>query len=338
MSPRTLSAFFLLFILTGTGGAYAAATASSDTQTNIAQWLARAAHAVRMGSYRGVMVYLRQEQLDTLRVVHRYHNGIEQERLLALTGRPREIIRHGSRVLSILPANEVVLITHHRQRKSLLGRVGRFSSHSIRAHYDMQVLGSRRLANRPTRVISIQPEDKYRYGYRILIDKKTYLPLKLSLMYQDKVLEQLMFTEIAYPEHIPASAFEPSYDIDDFRVINHKARQVESSGIAQTHWRATQLPPGFELVQSGVRSTPTGQVVRQMLFSDGVATVSAFIAPADIPKPLIGGTTMGAVNAFGLKTGSYHITAVGEVPAVTVRVIAKHLVRQGTTTASAGDR
>lgn len=360
---RALFAFLLLFVLTGAGGAFAAApdssssqpsSASSNSQSSsshsrysdtqslssdmrVGQWLAKAADAVRTGSYRGVMVYLRREQLDALRIVHRFHDGVEQERLLALTGRPREIIRRGSRVISILPANEVVLITHQQQRGKLLSRVSQFTSQRLQAHYDLKVLGSRRLADRPTRVISIRSEDKYRYGYRILIDKKTHLPLKLNLIYQGKVLEQLMFTEIAYPEHIPASVFEPSYDIDGYRVIDQKSVKVRGQAVAQIQWHATRLPPGFELVETGVRTTSSGHVVRQLLFSDGVATVSAFIAPAGVPKPLIGGTTMGAVNAYGLVNGSYHITAVGEVPAVTVRMIARNLVHEGRTTASTGD-
>lgn len=336
---RTLTAVVLLFALTSSGGVGAAPATSATSQMSVGRWLAKAAHMVRNGSYRGVMVYLRREQLDTLRIVHRYQNGIEQERLLALTGRPREIIRHGGRVVSILPANKVVLITHQQQRDSLLARVGKFSTEQMQAYYRLEVLGSRRLASRPTRVISIRPRDEYRYGYRILIDKKTYLPLKLNLIYDGQVLEQLMFTQIAYPERIPDSSFDPSYDIDEFRVINrHVVENIKHAPIADTQWHMTQLPPGFKLVENGVRKTPSGQVVRQLLFTDGVATVSAFIAPAGVPKPLIGGTTMGAVHAFGRKLGDYHITVVGEVPAVTVRFIARHLVHTEGKTASADEQ
>lgn len=335
---RTLTAFFLIFALTSTTGIYAASAeaAPAPAQMTVADWLAKAARAVRTGNYRGVMVYLRSEKLDTLRIVHRLHNGIEQERLLALTGRPREIIRNGSRVVSILPTDEVVLITHQKKRSGrLLSRVSQFASEQMQAHYRMKVLGARRLADRPTRVISIQPRDEYRYGYRILIDQKTYLPLKLNLVYDEKVLEQLMFTEIAYPDKIPDSAFEPSYDIDKFRVINHQSVEVADPPIMQTRWRLTHVPPGFKKVETGRRTTSGGQAVRQLLFTDGVATVSAFIAPADVPNPLIGGTTMGAVNAFGRKTGDYHITVVGEVPAVTVQMIAQNLVHVDGTTANA---
>lgn len=345
---RVLTAVFLFIALTGLTAAQtdtttttAATAADATSKLSVADWLAKAAQTVRTGDYRGVMVYLRQDQLDTLRIVHRFHDGIEQERLLAMTGRPREIIRNGSRVVTILPQDKVVLITHQKKRGSLLTRVGRFVSKQMQAHYRMQVLDSRRLANRPARVISIEPRDAYRYGYRIVIDEKTFLPLKLNLVSGEHVLEQLMFTEIAYPKDIPDSAFRPSYDLDGFRVIDHQpARQQADDAapaIAQTRWRLTKLPPGFELVEAGLRRTSGGQAVRQLLFSDGVATVSAFVAPAGVPNPLLGATTMGAVNAFGRKAGAYHITVVGQVPALTVRMIAENLVHVDGRTARAGD-
>src|SRR5699024_4236726 len=222
----------------------------------------------------------------------------------------------------------VVLITHQRNRGNLLSRVDQFVSKRMQAHYRMAVIGSRRLADRPTQVISIAPRDDYRYGYRILIDKKTYLPLKLSLVDGEQVLQQIMFTQITYPKQIPDSAFKPTYDVANFRVIDHKPVTVGAGApIMQVEWQVKKLPPGFELVETGMRTTSGGQTVQQILFSDGVATVSAFVSAANVPNPLIGGTTLGAVHAFGRKAGDYHITVVGEVPAATVRMIAENLVR-----------
>lgn len=336
---RTLAAFFLLFVLIGAAAAETTASdaPSSPSADDVGKWLVKAANAVRTGTYRGVMVYLRQNQLDTLRVVHRFHDDVEQERLVAVSGRPREIIRQGSRVTSILPAGHVVLVTQHQERGNLLARVSEFSSEHMQSNYRMQALGSKRLADRPTHVVSIQPRDDYRYGYRILIDKETWLPLKLSLLFEADVLEQIMFTSIDYPDELPGSEFEPSYDIDGFQVINQETSQVEDTALAETKWTLAALPPGFEQVESGIRSTPSGHIVRQMLFTDGVATVSAFIAPADVQKPLVGGSTMGAVNAYGRIAGSYHITVVGEVPAVTVRMIAENLELEAPSRAQAND-
>lgn len=337
---RTLTAVCFLFVLTATTAAYAAPDAPAETSAHlrVADWLAKAAQAVRSSDYQGVMVNLRGEELDTLRIVHRFQDDNEQERLISMTGRPREIIRNGSRVVTILPENRVVLITHQQKRGNLLSRVGQFVSKRMQTHYQMTLSGSQRLADRPTQVISITPRDDYRYGYRILIDQKTYLPLKLSLVYDQQVLQQIMFTQIAYPTQIPDAAFQPTYNVDDFRVIDHKPVPVGGAPIMQVKWHTKKLPPGYELVETGLRTTSGGQPVQQALFSDGVATASAFISHAGVPNPLIGGTTMGAVHAFGRKAGAYHITVVGEVPAVTVRMIAENLVTDdGASTASSGD-
>ena len=321
---RALSAFLLLFVFTTFAGA-AAAAGSSERSIN--ELLGRASQAVREENYRGILVYLREGQLDTLRVIHRMSDGLEQERLVSLTGQPREVIRRGGVVTSILPNNEVVLISR-RKRESLLGSVPQFSAERMRAHYRVSDMGQRRLSDRTGRLVRIEPLDDYRYGYRMLIDEQTSLPLKLDLMRDDDVLEQLMFTQIEFPESIADSAFEPGYDITGFRVVKHQAVQVEDKPVPEDVWQPTHLPPGFELAEDGVRQVTENGYVRQMLFTDGVATVSAFVAPAGLRKPLEGATTMGAVNAFGHVVGNTQITVVGEVPAITVKQIARNLVRE----------
>lgn len=323
---RALSAFLLLVVVSTFAGAVQAADDTSS-EGSVYELLGRASHAVRGENYRGVLVYLREGQLDTLRVIHRLTDGIEQERLVSLTGQPREVIRRGGVVTSILPNNEVVLISR-RKRESLLGSVAQFSAERMRAHYRVSDMGERRLADRTGRLIRIEPLDDYRYGYRMLIDRQTSLPLKLDLVSGNDVLEQLMFTQIEFPKDIADSEFEPGYDITGFRVVKHQAVEVEGKPVPEDAWQPTNLPPGFELAEDGVRQVTQDGYVRQMLFTDGVATVSAFIAPSGLRKPLDGATTMGAVNAFGHVVADTQITVVGEVPAATVKQIARNLVRE----------
>lgn len=324
---RALSAFLLLFGLIGLAGAAAASDQNSASKLSVDELLSSASSAVRSENYSGVLVYLREDQLDTLRVIHRYKDGLEQERLVSLTGQPREVIRRGGVVTSILPENKVVLISRHK-REGLLGSVAQFSPERMRAHYEVTDLGRRRLADRVGRLIQIKPRDEFRYGYRMLIDEQTRLPLKLDLVRGSDVVEQLMFTQIDFPESVPDESFMPGYDIEGFRVIKHEAVQVEDKPVPEDAWKPTDLPPGFVLAEDGVRRVTKDGYVRQMLFTDGVATVSAFIAPAGLRKPLEGATTMGAVNAFGHVVGDTQITVVGEVPAVTVQRIARNLVHE----------
>lgn len=291
-------------------------------------WLAQVSQAVRTTNYRGVLVYLRGGDIDTLRLVHRYRDGEERERLVSLTGEPREVLRDGSVVTSVLPARQVVMVAQH-QRKGLLSNFGRYSTERLSELYTFHDLGRRRLADRPCRVILLEPRDRYRYGYRLTIDERTHLPLKLDLLGGRKVLEQLMFTHVEFPETIADSELEPSYRTEGYRWIRHRPMEDETPEAGSGIWRIADAPVGFELAEDGFRRVGGGGVARQLLFTDGIATVSAFIASPGSGRGFTGISTMGAVNAYGRRAGGYQITVVGEVPEATVRYIAEHLERAG---------
>lgn len=324
---RALTAFLVLLGLVAP--AAAASHDKGDDSAKAIDLLSQASGAVRRETYKGVIVYLRQGEADTLKVVHRHHDHREEERLVAMSGQTREVIRKGDKVTSILPDHQLVLISKHPP-KNLLGSVSHFSPKKLQANYKVVDLGTTRTAGRDARIIAIRPRDKYRYGYRMLIDDKTHLPLKLDLLDHGKRLEQMMFTDVAFPDAISDSEFVSSYDVHGFRIVRHQAVHVaeSTSDEPEEAWHAEDLPAGFELAKDGVRQLTSNAAVRQMLFTDGVATVSAFIAPAGLRAPLKGASRMGAVNAYGDIVDETQITVVGEVPATTARHIAENLVRK----------
>ncbi|WP_423820935.1 MucB/RseB C-terminal domain-containing protein [Salinisphaera sp. SPP-AMP-43] len=330
---RALTAFLVVFGLIAPAFAAPPESAGGDDAdtAEAINLLSQASDAVRRETYRGVIASLRHGDVDTLKVVHRYHDHKEQERLVSLTGQAREIIRKGDKVTSILPEHKLVLISEHPP-KSLLGSIAHFSAGQLKANYAVLDQGKTRSAGRDCRIVEIRPKDQFRYGYKMLIDAETQLPLKLELLKDGKRLEQLMFTDVSFPKSVPDSEFVSSYDLHGFRVVRHESVHVseQPSAAAEDRWQANDLPPGFELAEDGVRQVTPSASVRQMLFTDGVATVSAFIAPAGLRAPLKGATRMGAVNAYGDIVGNTQITVVGEVPAITARRIAENLVRQDT--------
>lgn len=296
-------------------------------------WLTKASKAVRTTDYRGTLVYLRDGNMDTLRVVHRYCDGRERERLVSQSGQRREIIRNDGSVTAVLPDQQMVLVADH-SRQNLLSNVAQIDSEDLDENYRVRDLGKRRQAGRMCRAIAVEPKDEYRYGYRLLIDEKTHLPLKLDLVRDGEVLEQLLFTDISFPETIPDTALEPTFATEGFRWVRHKPLD-EPSVKAESTWQASKLPPGFELAETGVRRVGGDVMARQLLFTDGVATVSAFIAAGDEARGFSGETTMGAVNAFGRQVDGHQITVVGEVPEATVRQIAEHIRNSESRAASA---
>ena len=97
---------------------------------------------------------------------------------------------------------------------------------------------------------------------------------------------------------------------------------------AATVWSALKLPPGFRMMLHGAQTLPGSSVpVDHLVFTDGLASVSVFIEMHATP-PGAGQVTevraarVGSSSAFSTVVDGHKITAVGEVPPATVRLIA----------------
>jgi sigma-E factor negative regulatory protein RseB len=66
----------------------------------------------------------------------------------------------------------------------------------------------------------------------------------------------------------------------------------------------------------------TNDVVEHFVFTDGLATMSVYIEKAVAEKRFVGESQMGAIHAYGAQLNGFQITAVGEVPAQTVKKFA----------------
>jgi sigma-E factor negative regulatory protein RseB len=67
-----------------------------------------------------------------------------------------------------------------------------------------------------------------------------------------------------------------------------------------------------------------GNGLRHIVYSDGLATVSLFIEPAVAASEQAEGLSqIGAANAYTAIVGGHMVTAVGEVPARTVELLAR---------------
>ena len=74
------------------------------------------------------------------------------------------------------------------------------------------------------------------------------------------------------------------------------------------------------------RPMKLGRKVNQLVVTDGLAAVSIFIEPYESGRsepPANGVARAGAMNIFQARIGNYVFTALGEVPANTLRNIAQ---------------
>jgi len=93
------------------GIAGAAQAAETDNSGEAFTWLKKMAAASRQLNYTGTIVYQHGGHVETSRVVHFVNTaGGEFEKLEALDGPPREVIRSNDQVICYLPSVKTVLI------------------------------------------------------------------------------------------------------------------------------------------------------------------------------------------------------------------------------------
>lgn len=298
------------------------AAASSDL-------LLRMSEAARSVNYQGVIVYRTQERLETLKVIHGVDGGVEMERVQALDGAPREVVKRDGQVICLLPKDRRVTVDKTTP-KGLFPALSAERVAQLAEVYEFREMGSARVAGRSCRALAITPRDDFRYGYQICADAQTDVPLQVNLVARDGVvLEQMKFTEVEFPRSIPAQAFESNLESAPAHPPTQPAQLAERTvaGPAPVPWQFRELPPGYRVTMRDVRPTADGKgVVEHVLITDGLSAISVFSVRREAPaQGFQGQSSMGAVHAFGRLLGRMHITVVGEAPPQTVRLIGESL-------------
>lgn len=313
------------------------APAESEPALTPAQLIESMSHSLRTLNYEGVFVHARGTTLNTLEIAHASNARGEFERLLSLDGEAREIIRNNDMVTCIWPGTESVIVSKSKPR-DLLPHID--ASLATSEHY-MSTLGPLdRVAGRQTHVVNVIPRDNYRYGYRFWIDTENNMLLRSMLLEgPDKLIEQIVFTDISFPQSIDASRFS-IMDSDDQsdRLSWLEPKKTQANATIDAHPKEQSDRVGFSALPGGYRkvsetytpSMPTKQgPVSHVMLSDGMASVSVYVEYIDGEASVertIGLSRMGAMNAYGVRSEEALITAVGEVPEATVKAIAASVV------------
>ncbi|MGH8583182.1 MAG: MucB/RseB C-terminal domain-containing protein [Gammaproteobacteria bacterium] len=298
--------------------------------------LERMARASRMLNYDAVFVSICGSEVESMRVIHQAGASGERERLVALTGMAREVIRQGDQVTWILPADRAVMLGRGSPR-NLLTATFTQPVDAIARHYHFTILGGDRIAGRPSWVVGISPKRSDRYGYRLWIDSSVHLPLRSqTLDGNGTVLAQVMFTSLALPAAIPAPDLVPGISGRGF-VQYASEDQGEDPASHAGGWRVGWLPKGFTMQRHEQHAYPDHpEATDHQVYSDGLASISVFIerySPASAP---LGYSTLGSLNTYSTMSYEHQLTLVGEVPTLTLRRIASSLTPAGPAQAGLG--
>jgi sigma-E factor negative regulatory protein RseB len=293
------------------------------------QWLDEMSTALQSLDYDGTFVYLHDNKLETMRIVRQLDEGGEKERLVSLTGSPREVLRDDRVVTCIIPDNKSVMIGISRPRQPF-PEVPK-DLDALSRYYEFEDAGEDRMTGYLTRVIKIKPRDDLRYGYRFWIDTDTRMLIKFDLTGpKGRAIEQVMFTSLDIGKGISAEALKPSLSGDGYTWHRQEnARRKPQQNTDAPGWKVSSLPAGFRMVNfQNKRMRMDGASAEHMVFSDGLATVSVYVEKlAEGKTPVTGLSSMGAVNAYRAEVGGYQVTVIGEVPRATVQMIALSVSR-----------
>lgn len=284
------------------------------------EWLDRMAAAMRTTSYTGTVIRSKGGNSEALKIVHRVADGVVSEKVTVQEGNGLEIIRSGNEVHCILPDSKAVLVESWEDRSMLFSNL---PGGNIRFghEYDLSLVRQDRVAGRKAVLLAIRPHDEFRFGHRIWLDRKTAFPLKTELVdINGSVLEQVKFADINLVSSIPPEALSPSISLESFTFQAVAAKPIAVD--VDVDWVCDDLPTGFELVTAKSEQLSASETpVTHILYSDGLATISVFIAKAQKNK-IARRSNVGGSNAYSLQVDGYQITAVGEVPALTAKRIA----------------
>ncbi len=297
---------------------------STEPSSDQIELLLKMQAAARDLDYAGIYTYQQGVIMMSSRVVHLVDGTGERERIEILDGSPREVIRHNDTIQTLLPERKVVLIEQRsgdRFPSLLLG-----DGHSIADHYDMVIMNpTERVAGRDCTSVVLKPRDEHRYGHVLCIDTETNLLLKAQTVSSaNEIIDQVAFSTLTMGEEVAQARISATWDTADWQSIETPMNAVDLSKLG---WRIPS-PPGFGIVAEVSRPLRRDAYVNQLVLSDGLAAISVFVEPYDPDRHSMsgqGGIHKGALSVFRKRIGDYWLTALGQVPAGTLRDIAEHI-------------
>ncbi|MEL7310642.1 MAG: MucB/RseB C-terminal domain-containing protein [Pseudomonadota bacterium] len=323
----------LIFGLIATS--FAINAAAQQQPEPLLQQISDAMHTL---DYRGTLVRSVDGKLHTLRVAHRNQDGVSTEKLVTLDGEQREIVRVGNELICLWPQRRLKFVDKTASPSNAFARLPAVAQ-KIGRYYELVALGKDRVAGRDALRYFIRPKDAFRYGHSLWVDAETLLPLRMQLLNAKQVVEEIRFTDVTIGADIDDSDLLSTIDDTDFELVQAGVttvdRLVSSSAALRARTENGETLANDFGSQSGFSLSGTngqmvevnGRKVQRFEYSDGIATVSVFVA-AGSGAPGGKHGKMGATHSYQRSNGNSTMTLVGEVPLATLRMLAEQADRQ----------
>jgi sigma-E factor negative regulatory protein RseB len=319
------------------GPAAGAADAASGVlgSADARAWVARMQSAAASGNYQGTMVFSTGATMSSSRIWHYGSQGQVWEQLEAMDGRQQRIVRHNDAVHTLWPQSRVAVVERRDALTAWSTTPQRIEPQALEA-YELRAEGTSRVAGRDAAVFVLEPRDALRYAQRLWADLASGLLLRADVLEGSgprTVLESTAFSDVTLsakpPPEAAAQTMQALRKLDGYRVVRPRQQPttLEAEG-----WLPARAVPGFRLmgcVRRGVGMQDDDEPVLQVAYTDGLTVVSMFV---ELFKPERHRSEQrlqqGATATWMLRRGDHWVTAVGDVPAATLRRFVDALERQ----------
>lgn len=288
------------------------------------QWLERMGAAMSQMDYQGTFVYVRDDNVESMRITHVVDAQGLHERLVSVSGTPREIIRDAQGVRWTSGEDRTVLANFGATR-SLFPELPMEDSQHAALSYQFHLADEYRIAGHSGRRVDIVPKDEYRYGYSLWLESQSNLLLQWELTdSRGQTLAKLMFTELKMGSEVDAGELRApavSQAADATPPISGHGTDPPAQ------WGPAKIPPGFRLTSRRLQSSRQGDAYEHLVYSDGIAAVSVYIEAAQANADTnMGLSKMGTTHVFTRAVDGELITVLGDVPAVTVKLFGESML------------
>ncbi len=299
-------------------------------------WLARIHAAASQGNFAGTLVVSTAGgPVSSARITHFYDGGNQFERIEPLDGEARHVLRFNETVHTVWPRSRVALVEQRDVLNAFPSLLQTGGDH-VAEFYTLRTTGTGRVAGHEAAVLTLQPRDAYRFGYRLWAEMATGLLLRADVLGErGELLETSAFSELRMgvkPER--GQVVQPMKNREGYRVLRavFQPARLEAEG-----WAMRSPVPGFQQVRCVKRpmesavftdtaSTAAAPDVLQTVFSDGLTSVSVFIEPQRSGREMQEtSSAKGAMHMVRMRRGEYWVTVVGDVPLATLKVFSSHL-------------
>jgi len=318
MKIRTATVGLVAFCLALTGLAWA------GSAENPRDWLERMSTAMSQMSFQGTFVYVQGDEVVTMRITHVSDQQGVRERLVSVSGAPREVLRDSSGVRWVLGDDQSVLEDSAFNR-TFFPDLPIDQQGGMDRSYVLKFGGKERIAGQMARNLKVLPRDNYRYGYSLWLEQHSGLLLKWELIDSNrKSLAKLMFTDIRLGSEVDPDELKPSSQLRKFKTVESELPSGRTGSQDSLRWQPSRLPPGFSMTAHRLFGRESEGIYEHLVYSDGLAAVSVYVESRDenqAKSPGVSRSKLGTTHTFSRVDDDVTITVVGDVPAVTVEFI-----------------